>query len=91
MQNATPNPEGIFSFTWNHNYYFLNCNYSSFSEAIFSQDLEKLSVLCCLETDLNDEFVSSNWPGTVKSLEELKNHLKYIEQKPDWEKIANQI
>lgn len=91
MQNTMLNPEGIFSFTWNHNYYFFNYNYSSFSEAIFIKDIEKLSVLCCLETDSNDNFINSNWPGTVKSLKQLKNHLKYIEQKPDWEKISNQI
>lgn len=91
MQNVKSNPEGVFSFTWIHNYYFLNCNYSSFSEAIFSQNLERLSVICCLETDLNDNFINSNWPITVQSLKQLKKHLKYIEQKPDWEKISNQV
>lgn len=91
MQNVKQNPEGIFSFTWNHNYYFLNCNYSSFSEAIFSNNLEKLSFICCLETDENNNFIDSNWPGTVKSLKQLKNHLKFIEQKPDWKKISNQV
>lgn len=82
MQNTMNNPDGIFSFTWINHYYFLNCNYSSFSEAIATNNLQKLKELCCLETDKNHDFIASNWPNTVQNLDELKNHIKYIQQKP---------
>jgi len=73
--------DGCFVFQWDHTYYFLDCNYPSFTEAAWQQDFKTLSEIACLEEDENGNFIKSNWE-TVKNSEQLKNHIRYIQQKP---------
>ena len=75
---------GCFVFKWDHTYYFLDCNYSSFFESIAFCDLKQMSEIACLEEDENGDFIKSNWQ-TVKNFEQLKSHIRYIKQKPTTE------
>ncbi len=71
---------GCFFFKWVHFYYFLDCNYPSFTEAVWQQDFKTLSEIACLEEDENGDFIKSNWQ-TVKNFEQLKSHIRLIQQK----------
>lgn len=75
---------GYFVFKWVHTYYFLDCNYPSFSEAVWQQDIKTLSEIACLEEDENGDFIKSDWP-TVQNVAQLKNHIIDRQQKPTTE------